>query len=101
MPVDMSQEKSSKYRFSWWNHLLLFIVVQVIFILFDGSKIWMIFNLNKLGERFASNLDWVFGWFQFYKSEQLNFFTVTWIGILMIHGIMHPKKTNYRKKWAK
>ena len=82
----MTEQKSSKYRFAWLIHLLVFVMAQVIFTLFDGAKIWMIFNLNDVGKKALEYVDWLFGFFQVYESEQLNFVTVVWLGALILHG---------------
>lgn len=68
-------------------HLLLFMIVQTIFIIFDGAKLWIIFNLNDMGEEAVSNFHWLFDWFQIYSSKNLNYVTVVWIAALVLHGI--------------
>lgn len=83
----MTEQKSSKYRFAWLIHLLVFVMAQVIFTFFDGAKVWMIFNLNDMGKKGVAYFDWLFGSFQVYDSEQLNFVTVVWIIALVLHGI--------------
>lgn len=83
----MTKQKSFKFRFSWLLHLLLFMIVQAIFIIFDGEKLWIIFNLNDMGEEAVSNFHWLFDWFQIYSSKNLNYVTVVWIAALVLHGI--------------
>lgn len=83
----MTKQKTYKFRFTWLLHLLLFVIVQIIFSLTDGAKIWIIFNLNDLGEKFVATFDWLFNSFQLYDSKQLNYVTVVWIGALLLHGV--------------
>ncbi|WP_055105646.1 YfzA family protein [Paenibacillus ihumii] len=84
----MEEQTTLKWRFSWLVHFLLFVCFQVIFIVFDESKIWMIFKLNSTGERVVSSLHQLFDKFQLYNTEQLNYVTVVWIGILTLHGLI-------------
>ncbi|NBJ70294.1 MULTISPECIES: hypothetical protein [Clostridia] len=74
-------------RYSWFVHLFIFIVSQVLFILFDGSKIWMIFHLNDYGKWAVSELHWLFETFRIHEREGLNYVTVVWMGALILHGI--------------
>lgn len=82
----VSGQKQSKWRFSWWMHLVLFASFQVVFMLFDGSEIWIVLGMNELGEWFISEFHVLFDWFQLYHTEQLNYVTVVWGGALIIHG---------------
>jgi len=84
----VTEQKPSKWRFSWFMHLLLFVFFQSIFSIFDESKVWVIFNLNKRGEQVVSSLHLLFDKFQMYNSEQLNYVTVVWIGFLILHGVI-------------
>lgn len=74
-------------QYNWFFHLLVFIFFQFIFYQFDGSKIWMIFNLNETGEKGVELLHWVFSRFQPYQTTELNFVTFFWFIILTLHGI--------------
>lgn len=84
----VSGKKPSKWRFTWLMNLLLFAFFQIVFILFDGSKIWIILGLNKKGEWVVSKLHMLFDKFPMYHTEQLNYFTFVWIVILILHGIV-------------
>lgn len=74
-------------RYSWFVHLAIFIVSQALFILFDGSRVWEIFDLNDRGKWVVSKLNWLFENFRIHESEGLNYITVIWIIALVLHGI--------------
>lgn len=95
----MVEQIPSKKRFSWLLHLLLFALFQITFILFDGSEVWIIFNLNKTGEWVVSHLDWLFTKFQMYNSGQLNIVTVVWGSLLILHIVIWIiEKLSYKYK---
>ncbi|MCG7345999.1 YfzA family protein [Sporosarcina sp. ACRSL] len=71
----------------WPIHLLLFVAFQIMFILFDGSSIWRIFNPNNLGMKLIDSLHPFFERFQPYTSEQLNYVTAVWGFVVVGHGI--------------
>ena len=75
-----------KARKRWYNHLLLFVVVLLLFWIFDGST-WTIFNLNPVGEWALANIP-LGQLIPIYESEHFNWLTAVWGIILITHGIV-------------
>lgn len=71
----------------WPIHLMIFVAFQLLFMMFDGSSIWHIFNMNNLGMRLLETLQPFFEHFQPYTSEQLNYVTAVWGVAVIGHGV--------------
>ncbi|MFD1435547.1 YfzA family protein [Kroppenstedtia eburnea] len=82
----------------WLLHLSIFAIFQLLFILFDGSRMWIIFNLNDNGEKMVSLLRPLFDGIQFYASEQLNYVTVVWGIVVVVHGVVSLVEWMQNKK---
>ena len=72
----------------WPIHLMIFVAFQILFMMFDGSSIWHMLNINKLGMRLVVFLQPFFDQFQPYTSEQLNYVTAIWGMVVVGHGIV-------------
>ncbi|MUK87759.1 hypothetical protein GMD78_05000 [Ornithinibacillus sp. L9] len=69
-------------------HIIIFVVAQLAFLLFDGYTGWHIFNLNPGGEWVVVNLNLLTQYVQLYDSQQLNGVTALWGLFLFIHGLV-------------
>ncbi|WP_060204944.1 hypothetical protein [Sporosarcina koreensis] len=84
-----NQSKARGKIFGGWPiHFIIFVAFQIMFILFDGSRIWAIFNVNNLGMRLIESVHPFFDRFQPYTSEQLNFVTAVWGIVVVGHGFV-------------
>ena len=84
--ANRSNARGKMFR-GWPTHLIIFVAFQIMFILFDGSPIWGIFNMNNLGMRLVEVLQPFFDHFRPYTSEQLNYVTAVWGIVVVGHGI--------------
>lgn len=93
----MTEKVSSKKRYEWFVHILVFTVVQGIFLIFDGYEGWHIFYLNDMGKRVVHRLTPLTENFRIYESTALNTVTVIWGIWLVLHGVVCMIK-NFRDK---
>ncbi|AEP00038.1 MULTISPECIES: YfzA family protein [Heyndrickxia] len=90
--------KATKKRHGWYIHLLIFVIAQFVFFIFDNVSGWKnIFNLNDYGKWAVSALSPIYDWIPIYKSPQFNLIFVIWGAILIIDCLirMFPKRQTY------
>ncbi|AVD57090.1 MULTISPECIES: YfzA family protein [Heyndrickxia] len=96
--VKNGHANAAKKRYGWYIHLLIFVLAQLVFFIFDNvSASKNIFNLNDYGKWSVSAISPIYDWLQIYKSPQFNLIFVIWGAILIIDGLirMLPKRHSY------
>jgi len=77
----------------WLLHLTVFSIFQMIFMLTDGSPFWTFLNPNNVGEMLKDIFKPIFDHFQIYSSTHLNYVTVVWGTVVVVHGVISLVKT--------
>ncbi|WP_051359382.1 YfzA family protein [Paucisalibacillus globulus] len=96
-----SRTQTALKSYGWYIHLLTFVIVQVLFFVFDDVTGWKnIFNLNDVGEWAISKLSPIWEWFHVYNKPQFNLITVIWGLILIIDGFLRIILWNKKKNSA-
>ncbi|SET47095.1 YfzA-like protein [Oceanobacillus limi] len=76
-----------KKRRTWYIHLFIFAIVQILLLIFEGASDWLIFNLNPVGEWVLATIP-IAEWVPLHNNESINFLTAVWGIVVILHGIV-------------
>ncbi|WP_010094293.1 hypothetical protein [Ornithinibacillus scapharcae] len=84
------KQETKKKRASWFVHLIVFVLVQIGFMMRETFD-WEIFNLNNVGLWFEETVGPI-TWLQLYDLQILNYVTLIWGALLLIDGMLSLRK---------